>query len=36
MQVWRVDRAEDGPPALRYTGLRIGVGSGAHNVVVVP
>lgn len=36
VQVWRVDRAEDGPPALRYTGLRIGVGSGAHNVVVVP
>ena len=36
VQVWRVEREADGPPLLRYTGLRVGVGSGAHNVVVVP
>lgn len=36
VQIWRVDRSQDGPPALRYTGLRVGVGDGAHNVAIIP
>lgn len=31
VQVWAVDGL-----SLRYTGLRVGVGDGAHNVVVIP
>ncbi len=35
VQVWAVDNSGSAP-TLRYTGLRVGVGDGAHNVVVVP
>jgi DNA-binding beta-propeller fold protein YncE len=35
VQVWAVDNSGN-EPMLTYTGLRVGVGDGAHNVVVVP
>lgn len=36
VQIWRVIDESDGPPTLEYTGLRIGVGDGAHNVAIIP
>lgn len=35
VQVWAVDLT-GGVPTPRYTGLRVGVGDGAHNVAIIP
>ena len=35
VQVWAVDLA-GAAPTPRYTGLRVGVGDGAHNVAIIP
>lgn len=35
VQVWAVDQS-GAAPIPRYTGLRVGVGDGAHNVAIIP